>query len=138
MRFKFLDDLTSDVMFEAYGRDLEELFINSAYALFSIVCDVKKVKPKEWVEVEIGRPTVEELLYEWLNYLLYESEVRGMFFSEFEIKIKEEGKVKIKGKIGGEEVSQEKGGTVVKGVTYYGFSLQKTKNGYKAKIAVDI
>jgi SHS2 domain-containing protein len=138
MRFKFLDDLTSDVMFEAYGGTLEEVFINSAYALFSIVCDVEKVEPRRWVEVEIGKPSTEELLYEWLNYLLYESEVRGMFFSKFEIKIKKGKNLKLKGKIGGEEVSQEKGGTVVKGITYYGFALQKTKNGYKAKIAVDI
>ena len=46
-KYKFLDDITSDVMFEAYGKDLKELFENAAEALFSVICKIKKVKPKE-------------------------------------------------------------------------------------------
>ena len=28
-KFKIIDDLTSDVLFEAYGKDMKELFENS-------------------------------------------------------------------------------------------------------------
>ena len=36
MKYKFIDSLTSDVMFEAYGKTFKELFENAALALFSI------------------------------------------------------------------------------------------------------
>ncbi|MCK4634853.1 MAG: archease, partial [Candidatus Aenigmarchaeota archaeon] len=38
----------------------------------------------------------------------------------------------------GENYSREKSGTVVKGITYYGFKVEKTDKGYKAQVACDI
>ena len=43
-KYRFIDDLTSDVMFEAYGKDLRELFENAAEALFSVICQVGEVQ----------------------------------------------------------------------------------------------
>ena len=39
--YRFIKDLTSDVMFEATGTELAEVFTNSAYALF----DMSDLKP---------------------------------------------------------------------------------------------
>ena len=36
-KYKFIEGLTSDVMFEAYGKDLKELFSNAAEAMFSVI-----------------------------------------------------------------------------------------------------
>ena len=44
MKYKILEDLTSDVMFEAYGKDLKEVFSNAAQALLSIICKIKEVE----------------------------------------------------------------------------------------------
>ena len=44
MKYKFVEDLTSDVMYEAYGKDLKELFENAALALLSVICKIDKVK----------------------------------------------------------------------------------------------
>jgi SHS2 domain-containing protein len=38
----------------------------------------------------------------------------------------------------GEKISQKKGGTVVKGITMYGFSFSKTPDGYSARVAMDV
>ena len=46
-KYRFIDELKSDVLFEAYGKDLKELFTNAAEALFSIICQIEKVEPKE-------------------------------------------------------------------------------------------
>ena len=48
MKYRFIDKLKSDVMFEAYGKNLKGLFENAALALFSVICDIKKVKPKNF------------------------------------------------------------------------------------------
>ena len=37
MKYKFVEDLTSDVMYEAYGKDLKELFENAAKGMFHII-----------------------------------------------------------------------------------------------------
>jgi len=42
-KYKIIDDLKSDVMFEAFGKNLKELFENAAEALFSIICDVSSI-----------------------------------------------------------------------------------------------
>ena len=45
MKYKIIDKVTSDVMLEIYGKSPKELFENAAEALFSIICEVKRVKP---------------------------------------------------------------------------------------------
>jgi len=139
MGYKFVEDLTSDVMFEAEGRDLAELLKQAGLALFEVVCQREKVEPREFVEIEARGDNPKDLVHEWLSSLLTESDTREMFFSEFEVKIEEkDGKFVARGKAWGEPYSPEKGETVVKGVTYYNFNVEKTKNGWKAKVVCDI
>ena len=70
MKFKFIEDLTSDVMFEAYGKDLKELFVNSAVALFSVICKIDNVKASKEVLVSVKGSNLEELLINWLQKLI--------------------------------------------------------------------
>lgn len=136
MKYKFLDDLTSDVMFEAYGKTFEELLGNAAEAMFSVICDIKKVKPKTTIKIKIISESTEKLLHNWLSTLLTQSEIKGLFLSHFKV-----DKI-IKGTLyataSGEKISPEKGGTLVKGVTYYGFEVKKLDKGCQARITLDI
>ena len=45
MKYKFLEH-TADIMFEAYGKTLNELFENSALAIFESTANIKTVKAK--------------------------------------------------------------------------------------------
>ena len=138
MKYKFIDDLTSDVLFESYGSSLKELFENSAEALFSVICKINKIEPKEKIEFEFNGKTLEETLYNFLSNLLAESEINEVFLCKFKVNI-EEVKEGFKGKIiaFGEKISPEKGETVVKGITNYKFKVEKD-GIYKATIACDI
>ncbi|MCK4353244.1 archease [candidate division WOR-3 bacterium] len=139
MKYKFLEDLTSDVMFEAYGRSLEELLENSALAMFSVVCDIKKVRALKSIKIEISSPDEQSLLHTWLSELLTQSEINCMFLSKFKVKrIETIDGLHLFGTASGEDMSPKLGETVVKGVTYYGFKLEKTDSGYKAQVALDI
>ncbi len=134
--YRFVDDLTSDVMFEAYGKDLKEVFTNSAMAMFEVICDIDKVKPEKMVEIEITEDNTSDLLYKFLSELIALVDIEEMFFSKFEIeKISDK---KLSAKIYGEPIIPEKGNTVVKAVLYYGFKLEKNKQGYMARVACDI
>jgi len=139
MKYKYVEDLTSDVMFEAYGKDLKELFSNSAEALFEIVCKIGEIVPSKEITIHASAPSEKELLHEWLSQLLTESDTEGIFFNKFEVeKIEGNGPYSLTGKAWGEEASVEKGETLVKAVTYYGLKLEKTKEGYLARVSLDI
>ena len=136
MKYKYLKDLTSDVMFEAYGKDLKEVFENAAEAMFETICQLDKVKPLKKLEVNIQSDSVEDLLYYWLQQLIALVDIEEMFFSKFEIKeIKDNT---LRADIYGEPITPEKGETLVKAVTNYKFNLEKVKEGYKATVSLDI
>lgn len=136
MKYKFIDDITSDVMFEAYGKGPKELFQNAAEALFSVICKIKKVKPKEAEEFEIKANNLEELMINWLQALIAIVDTEQKFFSKFEIE--EIDETHLKAKLKGEPIKPELGETVVKAVTMYKYKLEKTNKGYKATISLDI
>ena len=66
-KYKFLDNITSDVMFEAYGKDLKEVFENAAEAMFSVICKLDKVEAKKEERFEVKAENVEDLM---MNFLL--------------------------------------------------------------------
>jgi SHS2 domain-containing protein len=135
-KYKFIDDLTSDVMFESYGKSLKEVFENSAEAMFSVICQLDRVGQTVRKEVQVKARDEKELLINWLQELIALVDTEDMFFSRFEIKeISPKG---LKATIYGEEAKPEKGETLVKAVTYYKFKFEKTKKGYMARVSLDI
>lgn len=136
MKYKFLDDLTSDVLFEAYGKDLKEVFENSALAMSTIICDVKRVTKKNKILIEIQGKDEKDLLYKWLQDLIAQVDIEEMFFSKFNIL--DISSKKLKAEVFGEPITKEKGETLVKAVTNYKFNLEKIEKGYKSTISLDI
>jgi len=143
-KYRFIDDLTSDVMFEAHGKTLEELFANAAEAMFSVICQLDRVEPKAGRQVTVEAESAEKLVVAWLQKLIGMVDTDEMFFSRFEIQSVSEDKKtkawKIKARALGEPITPEKGETVVKAVTNYGFRFGKDKKGkgYKVKVSLDI
>ena len=136
MKYKFIDDLTSDVMFEAYGKTLEEVFTNAAEALFSVICQTDKIECKAEKEIEVKASGLEELMINWLQELITLVDIDEVFFKEF--KITEIDEKHLKAVCCGEEADPAKGETVVKAVTYYKYKFEKTKDGYVARVSLDI
>jgi len=136
MKYKFIDDLTSDVMFEAYGKDLKGVFENAAEAMFSVICQMEKISHGNEVEIYIHSENIEELMINWLQELIGLVDTESMFFSKF--KVTEIDGKHLKAKIHGEDMKPEKGGTVVKAVTYYKYKFERTKEGYLTRVSLDI
>lgn len=136
--FEFIEDLTSDTMFKAYGKTLEELFSSAALALFSVICQVDKIKHEEIKDIEVRGKDLRDLMFNWLQELIVTVDMDNLFFSKFEIlKIKKDGTY-LKARCYGEPMTPEKGETVVKAVTYYKFEFKKTQKGYSARVSLDI
>ncbi|MCD6496114.1 MAG: archease [Candidatus Aenigmarchaeota archaeon] len=136
MKYRIIDDLTSDVLFKARGKDMKDVFENAALAMFSVICEVERVKPEKMLEVEVQAESADRLMINWLQELIGLVDTESMFFSKFEVT--EIGEKRLKARIYGEDMTPEKGETVVKAVTYYKYKFQKTKEGYSVTVSLDI
>jgi len=132
--YKILDH-EADAGFEVYGRDEEELFQNSVYALFSLITDLKTVNPV--VEKHVETPDGTESLVMFLNELLFLWDVEK-FIPKTIAMVKENKKVRgtLKGEIFDENRHPLLG--MVKAVTYHQFSVRKDQEILKATFIVDI
>jgi SHS2 domain-containing protein len=137
-KFKFLDISTADVGFLAYGKDLNEVFSNSALAMFETMIDTKGVKQKVKKTIEIDSHDLKSLLFDWLNELIFHYGAENLAFSKFDIKIDDEN-FKLKATCQGEKINLQKHEvrTEVKAATYHKMEIKETKQGWEAQVIVD-
>ena len=76
---------TADIGLRAYGRDLAEAFGNAAYGLFSIMADLRKVRRVESRAIALEEKSPEDLLFEWLNYLIYLFDAEQLLFKRCDV-----------------------------------------------------
>ncbi len=140
MTFEYLDEITSDQLFRAYGDTLPEVFRSAAMAMFGVMYDLEEIKLEYNVEVEAQGLDEERLLYDWLSNLLIEFEVEEVFFADFEVKSIEETAgtgLHLRAIAKGSQQRPELR-THVKGVTFHRFSLERVNNQYIATVVVDV
>ena len=137
--FEFIDITSADVAFIAYGKDLNELFANSAIAMFEVMVDTYKVEKKVEEKVYVEGHDLESLMFNWLSELLYISDSKNLAFSEFNVNIDEQN-FKLEAVCKGEEILPDKHGTktVVKAATYHQMKIWKEDDVWKAQVILDI
>ena len=140
-KYEYLEH-TADVKFLAYGNTLEEVFENAALAMFNVIIDTEKVSGETAIDVFLKSPDLESLLVDWLSELLYLFEVDEIVFWKFRVEEirKEEGEYSIKSLASGEKYypGSHPFETEIKAVTYNQLELEKTADGWKAQVVVDI
>ncbi len=140
MKYKFLDH-TADVMFEAYGKNLNEVFRNSALAVFDVQCNLKNVRGKIKKKIKLKNSVVGDLLFDFLEELIYLKDAKYLLFGKFDVKIKEtKGEYILDVIAYGEKINPKKHElkTDVKAITLHEFFLKKVKDGWKCKVLLDI
>lgn len=141
MQYKFLEDVAiADVCFEAYGKSVEELFVNAGLALQETQVMLSGVRDKEKEEIELNASRLADLLFEFLEELVYLKDARQLVFSRFEIKVKEvQGVYYLNAFCFGEKISaRHKLKADIKAVTLHMFELSHSSNGWKARVVLDI
>jgi len=136
-RFEILDH-TADVGIMVYGEDLKSLFENAGEAFFHIITDLRKVRLRTQRKIEIGGESLERLMVDWLNELLYLHDVENLLFKGFHVEsVGEEGlKAKVNGEFFQEGVHVIKTG--VKAATYHQLEVLHEKEGWRARIIFDL
>lgn len=136
---KFLEDVAiADVAFEAKGDNLNEVFEACGDAVFETIANLETLGDTETYTYTSENENVEDLLYDFLEEIIYLKDTESLIFKECNVIIKENNKIEVKFK--GDKINQEKQelNTDVKAVTMHMFSLKKEKEGYRARIVLDI
>jgi len=136
-RFEVLDH-TADIGLIVHGKDLKTLFENAGEAFFHIITDLRKVKPRIERRINIGEESLQRLMVDWLNELLYLHDVESLLFKEFEVEsVGENGlKAVAKGEPFQEEAHVIK--TEVKAATYHRIEVRKERGRWRAQIILDL
>ena len=127
---------TADVKVRAYGKTLEQAFINAAYALTNIVTKdkIKKVIEKT---IEVESEDDKSLLYDFLEQFLILIDSEGFLLAEVkELKI-EDNKLTAK-VIGDDNIDSYETETHVKAMTYQEMEIKKEKDIYTIQFIPDI
>ncbi len=130
-------DHTADIGVEASGKNLEEAFENLAESMFAIITDESVIENKIKKEIVLPRDSdTEQLVVDWLSELLYLSDVSGLVFGKFRVKLNDQ----LEALAWGEPYSRHKHGygAAIKAVTYHLLSAKNNKNGVTIRVLFDV
>jgi SHS2 domain-containing protein len=137
-KYKVIDH-PSDIGIEAFGKDLTELFENSAFGMMDMMFDLKYLHPQEYIlskqfDVHVSADNLESLLIAWLSELLYISDANKIQFSVFNINKMTNNK--LDAKVLGDKIL--KINRFIKAATYNQLEIKKEKDNWKARIIFDV
>jgi len=139
--YKFLEH-AADMGIYGEGNSFEQAFVEGEKAVFDLMVKIGQVEQKKKVKIKAEADDLAALFVEWLNELITAKDVEGLYFSKFEVKIKQkDSKYKLKGKAWGEPFNPEKHTEVnveVKGATYSGLECGQKEGRYFCQCVVDI
>ena len=143
-KYKFLEKVAiADIAYEAYGKDLNELFENAALAIFELSANLKTIDAKKKLEIKLENEKIENLLYDFLSEILFLKDSKYIVFKKVKVSIKENKKGKkfqLKAILEGDTINPQKQQLEndIKAITMHMFEVKKEKNGWKATVVVDI
>jgi len=136
MKFKFLEH-TADIKFQAFGKSLEEVFENSALAMFSSMFGGKVKKTRKFNVKAEGKDN-ENLLYNFLEELIVLFDGKQFFLSKVEkIKIDEKN-LKLVAEVSGDKAENYEIHIDVKAITYSEMFVRKEKNKWVSQVVLDV
>ncbi len=131
---------TADIGITGYGKDLKEVFENTAIGMFSLIADLNTVENKIQIEVEVEAEDLEGLMAAWLNELIYLAETKGLLFKDFQImELSEE---RLKANALGQKIDPLRHTikTEIKAATYHLLKLEESagRGGPKSQVIFDV
>lgn len=129
---------TADVGVESFGTDLQESFAQQAAGMFSVMTDLRRVRPLQGFEVQAEGADNEGLLVAWLNELLYLRDTRGVLLRRFEIRSLDG--LRLAATVYGEAMDEGRHvrKTEVKAITYHLLLVEETVAGVRTRVVYDI
>ncbi len=133
-------DHTADLGLRIHASDLPDLFRTAGEGLFGIIlANRDQVEPIDQVEIALTADSVETLLIDWLNELIFQSETGHRFFSRFDVSVDPGGR-RLSAVVHGEPIDPARHiiDHEVKAATRHGIQVMHEQGAWTAELILDI
>ena len=132
-----LRDHTADVAVEATGPTLAAVFAAAGDGMAAAMCE-EVPDSGERFDIDVRAESREALLFDYLDELIYERDVRAVLPVDNEVEIREESaELVLKGSARGVPLA-DLSAREVKAVTYSEMDLSETDDGWHAYVVLDM
>jgi SHS2 domain-containing protein len=143
MPYRYLEEIgTADIAFEATARDLSELFSDAADATTNVMIDnIEAIEPRKTRKIELSNDRLDMLLFDFLQELIFLKDAERLLLRIREAQIEQRDKMYfVNATAAGERLDAERHHqrADVKAVTLHDFSVERTNDGWKASVLLDI
>ena len=129
---------TADIGIRARAGSLNDLFADAARGLFSVmVSNPESIRPLEDFPFRVQGDRYDDLLFDWLDELLYAFATRRVVFGDFDVRVEPGG---LSATARGEPIDLRRHhlDVEVKAITYHGLKVQPEGDGWLTEVIVDI
>ncbi len=133
-------DHTADVGLRVRGIDLDDLFRTAAGGLVDyVVANREAVRDERSESIALRAGTTVDLLFDWLNELIFRIETTHTLFGRFDVRVTADG-LSLEAEVGGESMDRDRHilDHEVKAATRHGLALDRDPDGWVAEFILDI
>jgi SHS2 domain-containing protein len=140
-RYHFIEGIAlADCALDVEGSDLPDLFETAARALAEVMVDPATVPATAHRTIALEAAELDLLLYDWLSELIFRKDRDGEVYTRTTVAIEGNGPFRL--------AAEAEGGVLdpahaelradPKAVTLHQFALERTRDGWRARVVIDI
>lgn len=135
-KYKFLEH-TADIKFQAFGKNLKEVFENSVLAVAEVLSKEKKIKTTKVKSITIEGGDNEKILQSLLEEILYLLDAEEFITAKAKIDFDETVR-QLRVKFYGDDLKNYRELNPIKAVTYNEMFVKKIKDKWVAQVVLDV
>jgi SHS2 domain-containing protein len=131
-------DISGDAGIRVYGETLQDLFVNAAMGMYSLITDLSTVREERHIALDIESHSLEGLLVSWLNELIFHFDAYG--FVGKAIRIAAFLDTRLAARVSGEDFDpgRHEKRLLIKAATYHRLIIEKKEGQWVADVIFDI
>lgn len=138
MKYEFLEH-TADIKFIVYGKSLKSIFENSVLAIAEFLTKSEKIESVKTKRFKISSRDYEELLYNFIDEIIYFLDAENFISSKAEVKIEnKKDKIILRAILFGDDAKNYKNLDSIKSATYSEMYVKKKMGEWEAQVVVDV
>jgi SHS2 domain-containing protein len=143
MPYRFIEEeATADIAFEAWGKDLNEVFRDAGNALTNVMIEnPETIKAQEELIIKLDNEKLDLLLFNFLEQIIFHKDAEQLLLTVAEAVVTQvDDSWKVDGLFRGETLDPSRHHQMVdvKAVTLHDFSLKQKEKEWRAHLVLDI
>ncbi len=131
-------DISGDVGIRVRGRNIKELFKNTAIGMYSLITNIDTVDKKKTIHISVESHSLDGLIISWLNELIFHFDTYGFIGKGIDITKLKDNRINAVLSGDGFDPERHEKRLLIKAATYHRLKLEKTEDGWRTEVIFDI